>query len=242
MNEVHCVFFFLFFSFAWFSETRGGRVGVDSVAHKKGVLGMLSLLLKVSFQVRWRLWTGQWGFWISVSLEGIQWCHSSVFPQMHSTNGGGRWISFCFPENDFSAFVAFQRFFTLLFMMKVMFWHGVVSGTCDSIYYYCNYCCVTFTVLWKSFSIPSDLLCGGVRYGGACAGDLFMVRRICACLGEFFHWCPDYLLLLVPDWGAVFLATVFHSLARPFWRLQCQNLDHTRRALWKCVTCCCPSL
>ncbi len=108
MNEVHHFFSFLFFSFAWFSETRGGRVGADSVAHKKGVLGMLSLLLKVSFQVQWRLWTGQWGFWISVSLEGMQWCHSSVFPQMHSTNGGGRWISFFFPENDFSAFVAFQ--------------------------------------------------------------------------------------------------------------------------------------
>jgi hypothetical protein len=130
---LYCFFFFLFFSFAWFSETRGGRVCADSVAHKKGVLGMLILLLKVSFQVRWRLWTGQWGFWISVSLEDIQWCHSSVFPQMHSTNGGGRWISFCFPENDFSAFVAFQRFFTLLLMMKVMFWQAVLSGTCDSI-------------------------------------------------------------------------------------------------------------
>lgn len=108
--------------------------------------------------------------------------------------------------------------------------------------YYCNYCCGTFTVLWKSFSVSSDLLCGGGGYGGACAGDLFMVRRIWACLGEFFHWCPDYLLLLMPDGRAVFLATVFHSLAWPFWRLQCQNLDHTRRALWKYVTCCCPSL
>lgn len=232
MNEVHCLFFFLFFSFAWFSETRGGRVGADSVAHRKGVLGMLSLLLKVSFQVRWRLWTGQWGFWISVSLEGIQWCHSSVFRQMHSTNGGGRWISFFFRENDFSAFVAFQRFFTLRFMMKMMFWQAVVSRTCDSI------TAITFTVLWKSFSISSDLLCGGGGYGG----DLFMVRKMWACLGEFFHWCPDYLLLLVPDGRAVFLATVFHSLAWPFWRLQCQNLDHTRRALWKYVTCCCPSL
>lgn len=202
---------------------------------KKGSLGCLTYFWRSVFNYG-EDWTGQWGFWISVSLEGMQWCHSSVFPQMHSTNGGGRWISFFFPENDFSAFVAFQRFFTLLFMMKVMFWHAVVSRTCDSI------TAITFTVLWKSFSISSDLLCGGGGYGGACAGDLFMVRRIWACLGEFFHWCPDYLLLLMPDGRAVFLATVFHSLAWPFWRLQCQNLDHTRRALWKYVTCCCPSL